>query len=273
MTNKDWDLYGDGVRLLNSDGYGLLDVHRVRPVNGHFDGYWHWLLNRVRHVFVDRVRFWDWHLHGHWVGLVDWDRVGPVDWNVHGHWHGLFNWNSVRHGLLDGVRGRYMYGVRPVNRDLDWDTNVFYNGVGLRYGYLNFDGVWHVFLHGVGLRNWHLYGVRDVLLNGVRLGNQNLDGVGPVDGNVNGVRNLLLYGVGSGHMDWDFNVFFHVNRHVFDDLVGLGYGHLHGVRYGLFYGVWDWLLDGVGDWNTLNYGDGLGDVMMFSQVDSIAAIP
>lgn len=256
FTDQHGDLDGDGVRLLNRHWDVLLDSHRVRPVDGHFDGVGHGLLYWVRDVLVDGIRLWHGHLYGDGVGPVYIDGVRPVDGNVDGNWHWLLNGVSDRDGLLHGVGSRYVYGVGPVNGHLDGDTNVFNHGVRLGNGNLNFNRVWHVFLHGVGLGHWHLDGVGHVFLNRVGLRDEDLHGVGPVDGNVDGVRYLLLNRVRRGHMDWDFDVLLHVNRHVFDDLVGLWYGHFHGVRHGSVHRVGDVFLDGHGVGDAFHEGDG-----------------
>lgn len=256
LAHQDWDLDGNRVGLLNSNGNVLLDMDGVRPVDGHLDGVGHRLLYWVRDVLVDGVRLRHGHLHGDRVRPIYIDGVGPVDGHVDGHWHWLLNGVSDWDGLLNGVGSGYMYGVGPVNGHLNGVTNVFDHGVRLGNGNLNFNRVWHVFLYGVGLGHWHLDGVGNVFLNRVGLRDEDLHGVGPVDGNVDGVRYLLLNRVRRRHMDGDFDVLFHVNGHVFDDLVGLWYGHFNGVRHGPLDGVRDVFLDGHSVGDAFHEGDG-----------------
>lgn len=272
LSNDNGYFHRYGVGLLNLDRNVFFNVYGVWPVYRHFDWVSHRLLNCVRDMLVDDVRLWDWNLHGDGHRLFNWHGVGPIDWYFDWVSNRLLNCVRNRHGFLNRVRSRYVDGVRPVDGDLNWNSDMFHNRVGLRYGNLNFNGVWHMFLHGVWCGHWHLHGVGYVLLNGVGLGNENLHGVRPVDGNVNGVRYFLFNRVGGWYMYRDFDVLFHVNGHVFDDLVRLGYGHLHGVWDRLFYGVRDWLLDGVSNGNTLNDGDSPGGVVMFSEIESITTI-
>lgn len=272
LTDEDWDLDWDGVRLLHWHWDVLLNVDGVGPVDGHLHGVGHWLLYRVGNVLVHGVGLWDGHLDWDGVRPVYIDGVGPVDWHMYGHWHWLLNGDSDWDGLLNGVGSRYVYGVRPVNGDFHGDTDVFDYRVRLGNGNLNFNWVWHVFLHGVGLGHWHLDGVGDVFFNRVGLRDKDLHGVRPVDGNVDGVRYLLLNWVGGWYMDGDFDVLFHVNWHVFDDLVGLWYGHFDGVRHGLLHGVWDVFLDGHGIRNTFDEGDGPRGVGVVSEIEGAVAV-
>lgn len=268
----DWDLHRDRVGLLNGHGVRLLDMDWVRPVDWHMDGVSHWPINRDWDVFVYGVRLWVGHFHWDGVRLFNMHWVRPVYWHVNGNWHGLLNRDSNRHWFFYWVRSRYVDGVRPINGHLDGVTDVLHNWVGLRNGHFNFDGVWHVFLHGVGLGHWNLNGVWNVFLNGVGLRYVHLDGVRPVDGNVDRVRHLLLDGVRSGDVDWDFNVLLHVNRHVFDDLIGLWYGHLDGVRHMSFNGIRHVFLD----WYRVRYsfdeGDSSQDIGVFTEWNAVALV-
>lgn len=269
LVDKDWHFHRHGVGLLHSDWVRPLYMYRVRPVNGNLDGYSNGSLDGVGDVLVHGVGLWVRYLDGHGVWLFNVHRHGTVDGHMHRHRHGLLYGIGDWHVFFNRVGGRHMYGVRPVNRYLDGDTDVLHNRVRLRNGHLNFNGIWHMFLHGVRLRHWHLYGVGNVFLNWVGLRNKNLNGVGPIDWNVHCVRHLLFNRVWGRNVDWDFDVLLHVNRHVFDNLVGLRHGDLDGVRHRPIDGVWHMLLDGVGDRNSLNKSDGLDYVSMLAERDAM----
>lgn len=269
LVEKNWHFHRYGVRLLHMDWVRPLYMHGVGSVNGNLDRHRNGSLDWVGDVLVNRIWLWVRHLHGHRVGPFNVHRYGTVNGHMHRYGHGFLNGNRDWDRLFNRVRGRNMYGVRPINGHLDGYTDVLHNRVRLRNGHFNFNGVWHVFLHGVGLRHWYFHGIWNVLLNWVRLRDKNLHGVGPVDWNVHGVRHLLLYRVWSGDMDWDLNVLLHVNWHMFDNLVGLRHGDLDGVRYRPFDGVWHMFLDGVGDRNSLNKSDGPDYISVLAKGDAM----
>ena len=105
----------------------FLDVHGVGLLDD--DGHLHW----VRHGLLNCVGYLVRHMD--WVGLLYGYLVGHMDWVRHGFLHGYVDL------LLDvhGVRGRYVVGHWPVDRDL----HVHW----VRHGYVLLDGVWR----------WHGY--------------------------------------------------------------------------------------------------------------------
>lgn len=244
VIDDHWYFHGYGVRPIYMDRDVLLNSDGVGPVDGHLHGVRYGLLNSNWDLFVNRVWFWVRYFHGYGVGLLNMDWVRPVDWDMYGYGYWFFDSNRVRDRLVNGVRCGHMYWVRPVDGNFDRVTDVLDYRVRLGNGYLNFDWVWHVFLHGVRLRHGHLDGVWDVFLDGVGLGYENLNGVRPVDGDVHWIGDLFLDWVWGRYMDGDFDVLLHVNGHVFDDLVGLGYRDLYWVRYVSIYGVRDGSVDG-----------------------------
>lgn len=165
-----------------------------------------------------------------------------------------------------------MDGVRPVNGNLYGYTNVFYNGVGLWYGYFDFYGVRHVLFNGVGLGNWYLNGVRDVFLNGVGLRYENFDGVGPVDGDMDGIWHLLFYWVWCRYVYGDLHVFLNVHGHMFDYFVGLRNWDLDGIRDMPLYWVRHWSVNWYCYWDSFDESDGSGHIGAASKVDTVSGV-
>ena len=247
-----WYFHWYWIRLFYGNWDVLFNGDWVRPIDGDLHGVRHRPINSIRDLLVNWVRFWDWYFHRYGVGLVNVHGVRPVNWDMYGHGHWFLDFYGIRYRLVNWVRGRYMYWVRPVDGHFNWVTDVLHYGVRLRNRHFNFDWVWHVFLHGVRLGHGHLDGVWDMFLNRVRLRYENLNGVRPIDGDVHWIGDLFLNRVRGGYMNWDFDVLLHVNRHVFDDLVGLGHWYLYWVRYVLLYGVRNWSVDGYRVWDAFD---------------------
>lgn len=272
FIDQNWYLDWYWVGFLNGNWHWSLDVHGVRPVNGHFDGHGYWPFYFNGNVLVYGIGLWHGYFDRHCYGPLNMDGVRPVYGHVYGVRNGFLNWDSDWYWLFNGVRCWHMDGVRPVNGNLYWYTNVFNNWVRLWYGYFDFDGVRHVLFNGVGLGNWYLNGVRDVFLNGVGLRYENFDGVGPVDGDMDGVWHLLFYWVWCRYVYGDLHVFLNVDGHMLDYFVGLRNWDLDGVRDVLLYWVRHWSVNWHCYWDSLDEGDGPGHIGAASKVDAVSGV-
>lgn len=272
VVNRDGNLNRNWDRdvLLHRDV--LLDGHRVGAVNGDLHGVGDGLLDGVGDMLLDVVGLRNGHLH--WVRdrSLNGHRHRTVNRNLDWVWDGLFD--GVRDGLLnrDRVRLGHWDGVGTVNGHLHLNGDLLLNDV--RHGLLDFhlvrDGdVLHDF---VGLRNGDLHWVRDVLGHFIGLRYQHFDGVRTVYGDMDWVGDFLLHWVWSWHVDWDFDVFLDMDRHMLDHFVGLRDGNLNRVWHVLFNGVGNVLLDGVWHWDTLGDGNGFGDIGVRTNQEGLAVL-
>lgn len=258
MTDDNRHRHFNGVRyrLLDVNGHVLLDVDRVRPVDGDLYRHRHWFLDGVGDVFLDGVWRGYVHLHGvrHWFLNVH--RHGAVYMHLDWVRHGFLYW--VGHGLFDRVRNRLgdVYRVRPVDWDLNGNVHLLNYWVRCWHMYWNLDGIGNLLLNRVRSWHWDLDWVRYVFLYWVRLGYKYLDGYGPVNWDMNWVRHLLLDGVRLGYMYGYFDNLFDWVRDVFHNWVRLGYWHLDWNRDMLLNGHWDMFLYRVRNGYFLHHRDG-----------------
>lgn len=269
MTDVYGNLYVVRDWLLDGDRDVLLDMDWVWTIDGHLDRVGDWSVDGVRNVLLNGVGLRYGNLDWIWHGLLDMHWVWSVDGNLHFVGGSLLY--DVWNGTVDGhwYRSGHSNLVRSVDGhgNLVWD--LLLNGVRLGNGHFNLNWVRHVLDHFVGLRYGHLDFVRDLLDDFVGLGNVDLYFVGAIDRYMDGVGDFLLNRVRLWHMYGNLDVLLDGVRNMFDNFVGLRNGHLDWIRHMLLYGVRDVFLHGVRHWVSLQQGDGLMDVRMATQIDTV----
>lgn len=258
--HRDGHFYGVGHGLFDVHRHVFLNMYWVGPVDGHLDGVRHGLIHGVRDMLFNGVGSGHWDLDGVRHVLLYMDGVRPVIRNLHGVRHGFLYW--VGHKLLNWVRHwfRYMHRVGPIDMNLEGNMDLFVDGVGSGHMYGHLNRVWNLLLYWVGSWDVHLDGNVNLLGDWVRLGYEYLDRDRPVDWHMYGVRNLLLNGVGLGNMDRYFDDLPYGVGHVFDDRVGLRYVNFHGISDFLFNWVGNVLLYGIWDRDVLDDRDRFVDL-------------
>lgn len=269
VANMDGHL--DVVRhwFLDGDRNVLLDVHWVWTIDGDLHWVGHWSIDGVGNVLLNGVGLWHWHLDWVWHRFLDMNGIWPIDWDLHfvggslldDVWNGSVNWHwdCSRNGHLVWSVDWYGHLV----------GNLLLNSVGL--GNRNFYLNWVRHMLDDLVRFWHsnFHLIRDFLDDLIGLWNTNLDFVRPIDGNMYGVRDLLLYGVRLWHMNWHFNVLLDRIRDVLHHLVGLRNRDLDWIGNMLLHSVWNVLLHCVRNWVSLQQGNCLLDIGMTAQIDTM----